>query len=62
MIILEKIILVILAIGYGVLIALMLELMKEIQRIHKILWKVAQNESFDFILAAGIKAELKDKK
>ena len=45
-----KIILAVLIIGYGILITLMLELIKEIQRIHKILWKVAQNESLDFIL------------
>ena len=45
-----KIILAVSIIGYGILITLMLDLIKEIQRIHKILWKVAQNESFDFIL------------
>lgn len=44
------IILAVSIIGYSILINLMFELLKEIQRIHKILWKVAQKESMDFIL------------
>lgn len=41
-------ILMVSVIGYAILINFMLELLKEIQRIHKILWKIAQNESLDF--------------
>lgn len=37
-------------IGYSILINFMFDLLKEIQRIHKILWKVAQKESMDFLL------------
>lgn len=43
-------ILIISIIGYSILINFMLDLLKEIQRIHKILWKVAQKESMDFLL------------
>lgn len=43
-------ILIISIIGYSILINFMLDLLKEIQRIHKILWKVAQKESMDFFL------------
>lgn len=41
-------ILIVSVIGYAILINFMLILLKEVQRVHKILWKVAQNESLDF--------------
>ncbi len=44
------IILVVSIIGYSVLASLIFDLLKEVQRIHKILWKVAQKESMDFLL------------
>ena len=44
-----KLILAVSIIGYSILIKLMLELMREMQTIRKILWEVAQNESLDFI-------------
>lgn len=44
-----KLILAVSIIGYSILISIMLDLMKEMQTIRKILWKVAQNESL-FVL------------
>lgn len=44
------IILVVSIIGYSVLASLIFDLLKEVQRIHKVLWKVAQKESMDFLL------------
>lgn len=44
------IILAVSIIGYAILASLILDISKEIQRIHKILWKVAPKESMDFFL------------
>ena len=44
------IILAVSIIGYAILASLIFDISKEIQRIHKILWKIAQKESMDFIL------------
>ena len=44
------IILAVSIIGYAILASLIFDISKEIQRIHKILWKIAQKESVDFIL------------
>lgn len=44
------IILAVSIIGYAILANLIFDISKEIQRIHKILWKIAQKESMDFFL------------
>ena len=44
------IILAVSIIGYTILASLIFDISKEIQRIHKILWKIAQKESIDFTL------------
>lgn len=44
------IILAVSIIGYSVLASLIFDISKEIQKIHKILWKVAPKESMDFFL------------
>ena len=44
------IILAVSIIGYAILASLIFDILKEIQKIHKILWEIAQKESMDFIL------------
>ena len=45
-----KLILAVSIIGYCILISFIFEVLKEIQTIRKILWKIAQKESIDFTL------------